>query len=135
MNYPAVSVSVMEISKEALAADLHHRCVGRWVAREGGVLEQFLRLDDEGYVMSIEDIEDWTPTTPANLKPFTNNRNQGGSEKACRSECCFFGNSGLIYNRRNRGKMIRDWSQSHVTPAAPALDWGGTAFGFQQQQS
>lgn len=68
MNNPAVPVSVMEISKEALAANLHHNCDG-WVAESnGGVLEDFLRFGEHGCILSIERIEEVVPDYARRLK-------------------------------------------------------------------
>ena len=58
MNYPAVDVSVVEISRDELAAKLHHNCDGWGAAKDGGVLEGTLRLDDEGTILSVKQIEE-----------------------------------------------------------------------------
>ena len=58
MNYPAVYVAVVEISREELAAKLHHNCDGWWAAKNGGVLSEVLRLDEEGTILSVEQIEE-----------------------------------------------------------------------------
>ena len=58
MNYPAVDVSVVEISRDELAAKLHHNCAGWSAAKDDGVLSGgFLRLDEEGTILSIEQIK------------------------------------------------------------------------------